>query len=141
VTAGQRVVALAAVALLAGLLALALLEWEGSSTAAAPATAPAPGGGWYTALAASRGQAGDGERTTCGLLLTPRSLGVTHPVLPCRAKLALRYGDTTVYTEVIDNRLKSGGRQFEVTEALAAQMSLDGTQQVRWRFARPPRAG
>ena len=138
-SSAQRVVALAAVALLAGLLALALLEWdETSTTAAAPASAPAPGGGWYEALAASRGQAGDAERTTCGLILTGKSLGVSHPVLPCRAKIAIRYGDTTVYTEVIDNRLKSGGRQFELTDALARRIGLDGTQQVRWRFATPP---
>jgi hypothetical protein len=49
----------------------------------------------------------------------------------------LRYGDTTVLTEVIDNQLKSAGRQFELTEALARQMGLDGAQQIRWRFAAP----
>jgi hypothetical protein len=140
VSAGQRIVALAAVALLAGLLALALLEWDEASTAGpAPSTAAAPGGGWYEALAASRGQAGDAERTTCGLVLTGKSLGVTHPVLPCGAKIAVRYGDATAFTEVIDNRLKAGGRQFELTESLARRIGLDGTQQIRWRFATPAR--
>jgi len=36
---------------------------------------------------------------------------------------------------VIDNRLKVAGRQFEVTEALAERMGLDGTQRIEWQFA------
>ena len=61
-------------------------------------------------------------------MLTGASLGVTHPVLPCGAKVLLRFGGDTVLTEVIDNRLKSPGRQFELTEALARRLGLDGTQ-------------
>lgn len=102
--------------------------------------APAPGG-WYDALAASRGPAGDAERTSCGLVLTVRSLGVTHPVLPCGARILVRYGGVTALTEVIDNELRSAGRQFELTEALALRLRLDGTQQVEWRFAERPSGG
>jgi hypothetical protein len=138
VSSVQRVVALLAVALLAGLGAAALLELAEDDPPPGVASAAAPGGGWYQALAASRGQAGEAERTSCGLILTGKSLGVTHPVLPCGARLVVRYGGTTVLTEVIDNRLKSGGRQFELTESLARRMSLDGTQQVAWRFASRP---
>ena len=135
-----RLLALAAVALLAGLVALAVIERRSDDANATPAPigAIAPGGGWYTALAASRGPVGDAERTTCGLILTNRSLGVTHPVLPCGAKLLLRFGGQTVLTEVIDNRLKSAGRQFELTERLALLLGIDGTQQIDWRFAERP---
>jgi hypothetical protein len=59
-------------------------------------------------------------------------------VLPCGAKLLIRFGGDTALTEVIDNRLKSIGRQFELTEALARRLGLDGTQQVEWRFALRP---
>jgi hypothetical protein len=136
----QRLLGLAAVALLAGLVALAVIERQSDEASATPAPvgAVAPGGGWYTALAASRGPAGDAERTTCGLILTDKSLGVTHPVLPCGAKLLLRFGGQTVLTEVIDNRLKSAGRQFELTERLALLLGIDGTQQIDWRFAERP---
>jgi hypothetical protein len=136
----QRLLGLAAVALLAGLVALAVIERQSDEANATPAPvgAVAPGGGWYTALAASRGPAGDAERTTCGLILTDKSLGVTHPVLPCGAKLLLRFGGQTVLTEVIDNRLKSAGRQFELTERLALLLGIDGTQQIDWRFAERP---
>jgi hypothetical protein len=97
------------------------------------------GGGWFDALAASRGQigVGDARQTTCGLVLTDRSLGVTEPVLPCHAKIEIRFGNQTFLTEVIDNRLTAGGRQFEMTDALAQRMGLDGVQRIEWRFAAP----
>jgi hypothetical protein len=133
----QRAVALAAVALLAAVGALALSGGLGEDGAGAegPQPVPAPGGGWYTALAGSRGPTGDAERTTCGLVLTGRSLGVSHPTLPCGAKLFLSYGELDVLTEVIDNRLKQGGRQFELTQRLASQLGIEGTQEIEWRFA------
>jgi hypothetical protein len=133
----QRTVALAAVALLAGVGALALTN-EGESGDGGPAAVEGvtvSETGWYSALAGSRGAPRDGERTTCRSILTPRSLGVTHAVLPCGAKVVIAYGGTEVLTEVIDNRMKRPGRQFELTEALAQRLGIDGTQQIRWRFA------
>jgi hypothetical protein len=133
----QRTVALAAVALLAGVGALALTNdgesGDGGQEALEGITAAETG--WYSALAGSRGAARDAERTTCRRILTPRSLGVTHAVLPCGAKIVIAYGGTEVLTEVIDNRMKRPGRQFELTETLAQQLGIDGTQQIRWRFA------
>ncbi len=122
------------------MIALAVVERRSDDASATPAPvgAIAPGGGWYSALAASRGPAGDAERTSCGLILTGKSYGVTHPVLPCGAKLLLRFGGQTVLTEVIDNKLKSAGRQFELTERLANDLGLDGTQEIDWRFAARP---
>ena len=136
----QRLLGLAAVALLAGLVALAVIEQRSDDAGATPAPtgSVAPGGGWYRALAASRGKAGDAERTTCGLILTDKSYGVTHPVLPCGAKVLLRFAGQTVLTEVIDNKLKSAGRQFELTERLALELGIDGTQAIDWRFAARP---
>jgi hypothetical protein len=132
----QRSVALAAVALLAALGALALTSSSGEAKqVSGPRPVPTANGGWYTALAGSRGAPRDAERTTCRQILTGRSLGVSHPVLPCGAKLFIAYGDSEVLTEVIDNRLKKPGRQFELTEALAQRLGIEGTQQIRWRFA------
>ena len=133
----QRTVTLAAVALVAALGALALASARGDDTVTStgPRPVPAPNGGWYTALAGSRGTPRDAERTTCRRVLTRRSLGVSHPVLPCGAKLYLAYGATELLTEVIDSRLKKPGRQFESTEALAVRLGIEGTQEIRWRFA------
>lgn len=121
--------------MLAGLVAVATVSRREASAApsrGAEATGPS---GWFVALGAPRPPAGDAEKTSCDLILTAKSLGVTHPVLPCRAKLLLRYGDTTVLTEVIGNDLTSGGRQLELTDALAKLIGLDGTQELRWRYA------
>ena len=79
--------------------------------------------------------AGDAQRTTCGQVLTPESLGVTHPVLPCGAKVILRSGDKQVLTEVIDNKLAVPGRQLEVTQSLAKMLGIEGTVELEWRFA------
>ncbi len=135
----QRLLGLAAVALLGGVIALAVIERRADDAGATPTAtgSVAAGGGWYSGLAASRGQAGDAERTSCGLILTGNSYGVSHPVLPCGAKLLIRFGGQTVLTEVIDNELKSAGRQFELTERLAREIGLDGTQEIDWRFAAP----
>ena len=131
----QRLVLLGAVALLASVSAVAVIEQRSADPGAAALTsAPAPAG-WNTAFAGSRGVSGDAQRTTCGQVLAPESLGATHPVLPCGAKVMLRYGDSQVLTEVIDNALVEPGRQLEVTEALAGMLGLDGTVELEWRFA------
>jgi hypothetical protein len=132
---GQRLIILAAVALLSAISAAAIVEQLDSSEGAAALTsAPAPAG-WNIAFAGSRGATGDAQRTTCGQVLGSESLGVTHPVLPCGAKLILRSGDTQVLTEVIDNALVEPGRQLEVTEELASILGIDGTVELEWRFA------
>ena len=135
----QRTIALAAVALVAVVGALALAR-AGSEDAQLPGQAQqvtVPETGWYTAFAGSRGAARDAERTTCRLTLTGRSLGVSHPVLPCGAKIFISYGGVEVLTEVIDARMKRSGRQFELTESLAQRLGIEGTQQILWRFATP----
>lgn len=131
----QRLAVLGAVALLAGVAAMAIVAQRGTNEGAAALTsAPAPAG-WNVAFAGSRGATGDAQRTTCGQVLTPRSMGVTHPVLPCGAKVILRSGNKQVLTEVIDNKLVEAGRQLEVTEGLAKLLGIKGTVELEWRFA------
>jgi hypothetical protein len=133
----QRTIALAGVALVAAVGALALTDSgngdDGEARSVRPVTVA--GTGSYTALAGSRGAPRDAERTACRSILTSRSLGVSHPVLPCGAKIFIAYGGIEVLTEVIDTRLKRPGRQFELTEALAERLGIEGTQQITWRFA------
>jgi len=131
---GQRLVVLGAVALLGAVLALAIVERRSQDDGASLTSAVAPAG-WNTAFAGSRGPAGDAQRTTCGQVLDAASLGVTHPVLPCRTKVVLRNGDRQVLSEVIDNALVEAGRELEVTEALGQMLSLDATAEIEWRFA------
>jgi hypothetical protein len=138
VSVEERLVVLTAVAFVAALAAIAVVQHrdEGGRTPTF-ASAPAPTD-WNTAFAGSRGAPGDAQRTTCGEILTTKSLGVTHPVLPCGAKLVLRNGSTQILTEVIDNKLVVPGRQLEVTPALAKMLGLSGTEEIEWRFAAEP---
>jgi hypothetical protein len=130
----ERLVLLAAVALLAAVVALAVVERRDRNAGDALTSAVAPAG-WYVAFAGSRGPTGDAQRTTCGQVLSPQSLGVTHPVLPCGSKVILRNGDAQVLSEVIDNALVEPGRQLEVTEGLASMLDLEDTAEIEWRFA------
>ena len=133
----QRELALAAVALIAVVLALAVaaLAEDSPAQATAPSSIPAPDGGWYTALAA-RYRVDTGERLTrCGQPARASLLGVAHPVLPCGAKVVIRFGDVEILTQVVDRGTGKPGREFELTLPLAARVGLSGTQPIQWRFA------
>jgi hypothetical protein len=133
----RREVALGGVALLAVVAALASgLDDGGEKPKRLPRPVPVPGEGWYRSFAAPYPQSADRDRTACGFRLGPKTLGVAHPVLPCRVKLFISYGNRTVLTQVIDRGPGVPGREFDVTRALAARLGLRGTQQIRWRYAR-----
>ena len=123
----QRLIALAAVALLVGATALVLLRLRDT-----PPSGPRPVH-WYSALAAPYAPP---ARTSCGLRATAHTLGIAHPVLACGAKLFVANGATEVLTQVIDKGPQLPGREFDVTTALARRLGLRGTQRVRWAFAR-----
>ncbi len=133
----QRLLALAGIALLAGLgaLAVASRRAESASERLPLRPIPTPDGGWYSDLAAAEGKRAEGRRSKCGYLITSETLGVAHPVLPCGIKLFIRYGERNVLTQVIDVGPRVPGRAFSLTRALAREMGLSGTQRIEWRFA------
>jgi hypothetical protein len=56
-------------------------------------------------------------------------------VLPCGAKIIIRFEGTDVLTQVIDRGTGVPGREFDLTAELARRIGLRGVQPVRWRFA------
>jgi len=130
-----RLLGLAGVALVAGVIALAVVRDRSDSDAAPlPAAAPAPGGGWYQAVAVPARAPAKPRATACRFRLTAKTLGVAHPVLPCGVQVYLEFGDKRVLTRVIGSG--SGARgEFALTKALAAELGLHNRQQIRWRFA------
>jgi rare lipoprotein A len=127
----QREVALAGIALLAAVVAVALVTGRsGSGT-----KLPKPVGRWSTALAGVRSVGGLGKRTACGVILQADTNGVSHPVLPCGAKIFLRLDGKSVLTQVIDRGPYVPGRAFDLTEPLAAKLGLQGVQRIRWAYA------
>jgi rare lipoprotein A (peptidoglycan hydrolase) len=121
---------LAAVALVAGTLALALTHTKASSHPKLPQGV----GDWHAVLAAA--YTPTSRRGACGVLIGKSTMGVAHPVLPCGVKLYIRYGDNEVLTQVIDRGPSAPGREFDLTRALAKQLGVVGTQTIEWRYAR-----
>ena len=133
-----RLLALAGVALLAVVVTVAVKrEGEDSSASALPAAAPAPGGGWYKARAAALPAPAKTRPTDCSVALSAKTIGVMHPVLPCRAQVYVEFGGVRVLTRVI-GRGSPARSEFGVTKALADELGLHGLAQIKWRFAVAP---
>jgi rare lipoprotein A (peptidoglycan hydrolase) len=97
---------------------------------------PAAAGSWYPALAAPYTPSAAARTGACGVKIRAGTVGVAHPVLPCGVKLYIRFGGKEVLTQVVDRGHTVPGREFDVTEALAKLLGLQGTQTIQWRFAR-----
>ena len=78
----------------------------------------------------------NGERTACGVVLTPATYGVAHPSLPCGARIFVAFGNKQALTQVIERGPYVPGRELDLTRRLADRLGLSGPDQVRWRFAR-----
>lgn len=124
-----RAAAIAGVAILVAAIAFAVIKHEDRNTAL-----PKPVGQWYTALAAPYTPAAN-AKGACGIVIDAKTLGVAHPVLPCGVKIYIDYKGKEVLTQVVDRGPSSPGREFNLTVALGDLLHLDGTQQIRWRFA------
>jgi hypothetical protein len=135
----QRVLLLGAVTLLGVLVALGVAERrEGAgSSSNLPQAVPAPGGGWYQALAGLESPRAYGRTTACGATLERDQLAVSHPVLLCGTKIYVGHGDTEILTQVVARGPQSAAVQFGLTDALANELDVRGRTTIRWRFARP----
>ena len=125
----MRAAALAGVALLGIAIALAVAPRTHDKSAL-----PAPAGQWYTALAAPYTPSKP-KKGACGVVIGKDTPGVAHSVLPCGVKIYLQFDGREVLTQVIDRGHTAPGRVFDVTDALAKLLGLQGTQTIRWRFA------
>ncbi|HEY2326736.1 MAG TPA: septal ring lytic transglycosylase RlpA family protein [Gaiellaceae bacterium] len=125
----RRVFLLAAVVLLVGVIVLAVRGWRRERAQ------PPRSVGDFVALVGSAGPAAFGRHTACGGVIGADTLGIAHPTLPCGARIYLTYRGLRVLTAVVDRGPYEAGRQFDVTDALARRIGLQGVQQVRWSHA------
>jgi hypothetical protein len=139
VAAAQRAIVLGAVTLVGIVGALGIAERlpGARSTNDLPPSVPAPGGGWYRALAGLEPQRAYGRPTVCGATLERETLGVSHPVLVCGAKLYVGHGNTEILTQVVARGPASAAVQFGLTEAMARELGIRRRTTIRWRFAAP----
>jgi rare lipoprotein A len=127
----QREVALAGLALLAVAISLAVTAQTRDSTS----NTPQPEGS-YLALAGSSGPSAFGRRTACGGVIRQETIGVSHPTLPCGARVFITYHGQTVLAQVVDRGPFVPGRKFDLTDALARRLGLRGVQEIHWAYAR-----
>ena len=128
----QRELALAAIAVLAGVVVLAVSVGRSGDGKASPLPQPVR---WTKALAAPYTPSAK-RPTACGQRVDQRTVGVAHPVLPCGVKIFIQFNGKEILTQVIDKGPAVPGREFDVTKALANRIGLDGVEQVEWAFAR-----
>lgn len=126
-----REVALVGLAVLATAVVLAVVAQSRHHAAHGPQPV-----GSFVALVGSSGPAAFGRKTACGGRITADTEGISHPTLPCGARLFLTYHHHTVLVPVIDQGPYEAGRQFDLTDALARRLGLSGVQEVRWSYAR-----
>ena len=94
-----------------------------------------PEGGWYEGLAAPYRVDTEAQLTACGQRAVETLRGLAHPVLPCGAKIVVRYAGHEALSQVVDRGSGRPGRELELTTALAAELGLRGVEPVQWRFA------
>ena len=141
IAVAQRAIVLAAITLVAAIAALGIAEQLDSARGSSdlPRAVPAPGGGWYHAVAGLESPRAYGRPTACGHVLERQTLGVSHPVLVCGAKIYVGRGRTEMLTQVVARGPTSASVQFGLTEALAHELGVRGRMMIRWRFAGPDR--
>jgi hypothetical protein len=127
----QRQAALAAGALLATLAVLAL----GSRGDEPSPRAVGPNIRWESAVVGLLSAEAYERTTACGIELDSGTLGVAHPLLPCGVDLIVALNGKEVRTEVVERAPVEAGHEFDVTRALADELGLSGTHEIRWRFA------
>ena len=128
----QRELALAAFAVLAGVIVLEVSIGRSSDGGASSLPQPVH---WYKALAAPYTPSAR-KVTACGQRVDGHTLGVAHPVLHCGVKIFIAFNGKQVLTQVIDKGPAVPGREFDVTKALADKIGLQGVEQVQWAYPR-----
>ena len=125
----------------AGLAAAALLATLGVLALASRGEDPAPGPTaplaiqWESAVVGIVPSQAHARATSCGAELDAATIGIAHPVLPCGVDLVVAYNGKQVRAEVVDHVPVEGGRDFDVTKALADRLGFSGRHTIQWRFA------
>lgn len=89
---------------------------------ATPSTSP---GSWTVYKAATwYGPGFWGKSTSCGVMLTPTTLGVAHRKLPCGTQVTFSYGGRSVAATVIDRGPFRKGYAWDLTKKTAKRVGF-----------------
>ena len=71
-----------------------------------------------------------GSTTACGQVLHKNTLGVANKTLPCGTQVAFYYQGRTITVPVIDRGPYVNGRDWDLTQAAAKLLKIDGVATV-----------
>ena len=71
-----------------------------------------------------------GSRTACGQKLTRHMLGTANRTLKCGTEVSIYYGGRTIVVPVIDRGPYANGADWDLTEATAHALHINGTATV-----------
>jgi rare lipoprotein A (peptidoglycan hydrolase) len=81
-----------------------------------------------------------GNRTACGQVLRPGTVGVAHRSLPCGTRVKFVYRGSAIVTRVIDRGPYSPGHAWDLTNGARVALGFEGSNRVRYavelRYAR-----
>jgi hypothetical protein len=81
-------------------------------------------------LATQYGPGFYGQRTACGLVLKPSTIGIASRTLPCGMPVATYYQGRTLVVPVIDRGPYANGADWDLTEATGRALGIDGTAMI-----------
>lgn len=113
-------------------------------TATAADTGPAVGKFAFSAMRSAAatwyGPGFYGNRTACGQILLPRTIGVAHRRLPCGTVVKFAHRGRLLVTRVIDRGPFTAGNAWDLTNGARRALGFEGAGKIRYavelRFAR-----
>jgi len=76
-----------------------------------------------------------GNRTACGQVLRPRTVGVAHRSLPCGTAVKFAYRDRYMVTRVIDRGPYTHGTAWDLTNGARRALGFGGSGRIRYAVA------
>lgn len=77
-----------------------------------------------------------GNRTACGRVLKPGTVGVAHKSLPCGTRVVFLHRGRVLVTRVIDRGPYAAGYQWDLTNGARLRLGFRGTGRIRYALAR-----
>jgi peptidoglycan lytic transglycosylase len=76
-----------------------------------------------------------GNRTACGQVLQPGTVGVAHRSLPCGTPVKFAYRGRQIVTRVIDRGPFSEGSDWDLTNGARRLLSFEGSDRILYAVA------
>jgi rare lipoprotein A (RlpA)-like double-psi beta-barrel protein len=77
-----------------------------------------------------------GNRTACGQVLRPGTVGVAHRTLPCGTPVKFAYRGRQLVTTVIDRGPYSDGSAWDLTNGARRALAFEGSDRVLYALGR-----